>query len=51
VQRCKKITLLWDNSNSKCVGTTLYKESDITKERFLEANIFDKRYVYNQQLI
>ena len=35
-------------SNSKCVGATFYKEGGMTKERFLEANIFNK---YENNLI
>jgi hypothetical protein len=47
----RKFTLLCAISNSKCVGATLYKEGDITKERFVEfldANIFNK---YKNHLI
>jgi transposase len=41
----KKFTLLCAISNSKCIGTTLYKEGGMNKERFvefLEQNIFNK---------
>ncbi len=47
----RKFTLLCAISNSKCVGSTLYKEGGMTKERFvefLEANIFNK---YKNHLI
>ena len=47
----RKFTLLCAISNSKCVGSTLYKEGGMTKERFvefLEENIFNK---YKNHLI
>ena len=47
----RKFTLLCAISNSKCVGSILYKEGGMTKERFvefLEANIFNK---YKNHLI
>lgn len=44
----RKFTLLCAISNSKCVGATLYKEGGMTKERFLEENIFNK---YKNHLI
>lgn len=47
----RKFTLLCAISNPKCIGTTLYKEDGMIKERcveFLEQNIFKK---YKNHLI